>query len=70
FPPAAPAPHLATATAPAPNGDSSGVTQILKEEDLLPGPTGSGPPPPPHLPGLVRPPTPPPGPLKSDKKKP
>ncbi len=75
FPPAAPAPHLAAATAHAPNapgpkGDSSGVTQILKEEDLMPGPTGSGPPPPPHLPGLVRRPTPPPSPLKSDKKKP
>jgi Sec-independent protein translocase protein TatA len=70
FPPAAsaPQPHVAAARAPAPNGDTSGITQILKEEDLLPGPTGGGPPPPPHLPGLVRPPTPPPGLAKIDNK--
>ncbi len=45
---------------PAPTTETSNVTQILKEEDLMPAKTG-GPPPPPHLPGLVRPPTPPPG---------
>jgi sec-independent protein translocase protein TatB len=61
-------PAPSSAPAPAANGDTSNITQILKEEDLLPGPTGSGPPPPPpHLPGLVRRPTPPPG---LDKKKP
>jgi len=35
----------------APGPSSSNVTQILKEEDLMPTSSG-GPPPPPHLPGL------------------
>jgi Sec-independent protein translocase protein TatA len=62
--------------APAAGGDPSNVTQILREEDLLPGPTASGPPLPPPLPGVVRRPAPPaPGSLfgsvpPADKKKP
>jgi sec-independent protein translocase protein TatB len=63
------APAVAT-TPVAENG--SNVTQILKEEDLFPT-ASSGPPPPPHLPGLrpasvpaVTPPLPPPA---ADKKK-
>jgi hypothetical protein len=45
------------------------VTQILREEDLIPSLSSGKPPPPPHLPGLrpaSTPPLPPPAP---DKKK-
>jgi sec-independent protein translocase protein TatB len=63
-----PSPPLAAA-------DSSNVTQILKEEDLMPSLSTGRPPPPPHLPGLrpagaprpAVPPVLPPNPL--DKKK-
>jgi sec-independent protein translocase protein TatB len=62
----------------APSGSSSGVTQILKEEDLIPSVSSGTPPPPPHLPGLrpagaPRPGVAPPPPLaesrSTDKKK-
>jgi sec-independent protein translocase protein TatB len=67
------------ATAAPTNGDAtstSNVTQLLKEEDLIPAASSGTPPPPPHLPGLrpagaPRPPAaaPPPTPPRDDKKK-
>jgi Sec-independent protein translocase protein TatA len=69
----APAPAVAPA-APQNNEGGANITQILREEDLIPSlSSGGGPPPPPHLPGLrpVGPPrpgvTPPLPPAKADK---
>ena len=62
--PIAPAPVAAAPSAPPASGDSN-VTQILREEDLIPTRPSGTPPPPPHLPGLR--PVGPPAPV--DKKK-
>jgi Sec-independent protein translocase protein TatA len=56
-----PAAKAPTPAAPPAGGDAANITQILKEEDLIPSTSSGKPPPPPHLPGLVRRPTPRPG---------
>ncbi|HSZ82621.1 MAG TPA: twin-arginine translocase TatA/TatE family subunit [Polyangia bacterium] len=77
LPPAGTIARAASIVAPPARASDSNVTQILKEEDLIPSASSGAPPPPPHLPGLrpsaprpvVVPPAPP-MPPAADKKKP
>ena len=77
LPPAGTVARAASIAAPPARASDSNVTQILKEEDLIPSASSGAPPPPPHLPGLrpsaPRPVVAPPAPLMppaADKKKP
>jgi hypothetical protein len=64
-----PAPVPPAAAAPANGESASNVTQILREEDLIPTGGSGKPPPPPHLPGLRPAGAPPPPVTPIDKKK-